>query len=745
MRGRLRQICQGVNVDPGAAEQYRQLWRGEASKTPLPLIMKCPHLGEPIKQPDGENKKEVCEPCGGKSRQVFACSHPALEPHETTMPGCQACEYRPRQIAQIEIPTDVKPTTMLIAHNGTPENQVLLGDSLCSLKVAWLFAENAPDGCGNFILSLSLSNPFNVFWRKFIDDFRCKVIYDNFAPNSKEDRFAGWDSWRGKRKIAGQNFEHYREIYRRIDGGPRQQSLCGSERGLSRKNIFEFFYHGQENFRELTDSDNLAEFGDGMIYHPKRTGELDVFLAPLARCQGNHVFTFEFWTDVVEKLIAAGLSVTVNHDGIFCEHLQGREGFRKIYPGNDIEGLVAEVCRHKLVACGNTGIGWLAAACGVPLVAMQREDNWMPDYKYENCGVKSLVALLAEPDADSVARTIQDQLRRPRHRQWKTAARKVRPIILKHHLCHGDVLVMSAAIRSLHEQHPGKFLTAIDTNANVMYEYNPDVTPIEEVRAMGGEEIEMGYPNINHSDKRAIHFMGAYCDFLSSVLKVPIPLLTNRPHVYLSKRERGWMDQVQQVTGKKQKFWLVNAGVKSDITTKQYPWYQEVIDRLQGKVLFAQVGRTEHMHKPLRGVVNLLDQTDDRQLMRMVYHSEGVLCGTTFLMHLAAALEKPAVILAGGREPRSWNTYPLQTLISTIGALPCCAKSACWKSRTVKLNDGAAHDICDNCLQNGVILDCPNCAAKLCSFPTFTDPPSPKCMAIVSPAEVSEKILLHCS
>ncbi len=205
---------------------------------------------------------------------------------------------------------------------------------------------------------------------------------------------------------------------------------------------------------------------------------------------------------------------------------------------------------------------------------------------------------------------------------------------------------------------------------------------------------------------------------------MPVPLATNRPHVYLSNREKSWISQVQEITGKPSKFWLVNAGVKSDFTTKYWPWYQEVVDRLQGRVLFVQVGAAEHLHRPLKGVINLVGKTDMRQLVRLTHHSSGVLCGTTLLMHLAAALEKPAVIPAGGREPRTWNQYPLETLISLVGALPCCAKKACWKSRTVKLGDGAEQD------------------GSLCEDPAFTEPPSPRCMALITPQEVADKVAL---
>jgi ADP-heptose:LPS heptosyltransferase len=308
----------------------------------------------------------------------------------------------------------------------------------------------------------------------------------------------------------------------------------------------------------------------------------------------------------------------------------------------------------------------------------------------------------------------------------RSAARK---LILRNHLSPGDVLVMSAAIYSLHRAHPGKFSTAVDTTANALYEHNPDVMPLEEMRANGAEEIAMHYPAVNQSNERGIHFMQGYVEFLADMLKVPIPLATNRPHVYLSKEEKTWMDQVQEATGRKQRFWIVNAGHKNDFTTKRWGTenYQRVVDSLRGKVLFVQVGSKEHQHTPLKNVLNLIGKTDLRQIVRLCWHADGVLCGVTLLQHLAAAMQKPSVVVMGGREPLTWNAYPKQHLLHTIGALPCCRNGGCWRSRVEKLGDGAEQD------------------NSLCENPVIGEESIGKCMALIRPDEVREKILLNCS
>ena len=297
-------------------------------------------------------------------------------------------------------------TTMLIAFNGTLDNGQFLGDQLCSIKAAWLFAQNYP--CDKYLLALSPSNQLNFLWQKLIDSFKMEVIYDTFQPGNIPDRFAHWTTWRKERNIEGRPFDIYKELYRRIDGCHRQQQLCGEEKGLRRKNIFEYFWFGQEESKDAPE--NIEKFDGTLIYHLVYPADRQVFLAPYAKCQGNFVFTFDFWEGVVHRLLDNGISVTVNHNGMFGEQFSGNPLYRKIYP--PFKELVEEICRHKIVACGNTGIGWLAAACDLPLLAMQPPNSNMPDYRYEQCGVKSLVDIIDTPDPDFLAKRLVEEVNR---------------------------------------------------------------------------------------------------------------------------------------------------------------------------------------------------------------------------------------------------------------------------------------------------------------------------------------------
>lgn len=282
----------------------------------------------------------------------------------------------------------------------------------------------------------------------------------------------------------------------------------------------------------------------------------------------------------------------------------------------------------------------------------------------------------------------------------------------------GDVMTMTAAVQVLHEQYPGQYLTAVDTpHCKDCWDNNHNVVEAGD----NFERVEMQYHLVNESGNRPVHFIQGYAEFLADSLRIPLRMTTNRPHLYLSDEEKGWMNQVWETTGANTPYWVINAGVKRDYPAKQYPFFQEVVDLLRGRVRFAQVGVTSDLHVPLKGVINLLDQTSQRALFRLIYHAQGVLSGVSLPMHVAAAFEKPAVIVAGGREPRLWNSYPYQTLLATTGSMDCCKNGGCWKSRiTPEQNDGKREG--------------------LCVRPMPTVPPAGECMTRISPEMVAEAV-----
>jgi Mannosyltransferase putative/galactosyl transferase GMA12/MNN10 family/Glycosyltransferase family 9 (heptosyltransferase) len=283
--------------------------------------------------------------------------------------------------------------------------------------------------------------------------------------------------------------------------------------------------------------------------------------------------------------------------------------------------------------------------------------------------------------------------------------------------------MLTAAVRDLHLCYPGCFLTDIRTSCAELWEHNPYLTPLRESDS-GVEMIDCSFPLVERANQEPYHFIHGFIEFLNERLDLRIRPSAFRGDIHLSSWEKSWISQVQELTGEEIPFWLVAAGGKYDYTIKWWSTerYQEVIDHFRGRIQFVQIGEVGHHHPKLTGVIDLRGQTTLRQLVRLVYHAQGVLCGVTSLMHLAAAVEsragqpphRPCVVVAGGREPVHWEAYPSHQFVHRVGALACCAHGGCWRSRTVALHDGSDLDTPENlCLD--VVESLPRCMHMITS------------------------------
>jgi ADP-heptose:LPS heptosyltransferase len=297
-------------------------------------------------------------------------------------------------------------------------------------------------------------------------------------------------------------------------------------------------------------------------------------------------------------------------------------------------------------------------------------------------------------------------------------------LILRSSFSVGDIVMMTAAVRDLHRCYPGEFITDVRTGYPELWENNPCLTPL----ADDGRDVkilECKYPLIDDSNHLPYHCLHGYVHFLNEKLGLQIRPTEFKGDIHLSEQEKAWYSQVHEVTGAEIPFWIVAAGGKYDITIKWWATerYQKVVDRFRGRIQFVQIGNESDHHPKLEGVIDLRGQTNLRELVRLVYHSQGVLCGVTSLMHLAAAVptkdgsRRACVVVAGGREPAHWEAYPDHQFIHTNGALPCCAEGGCWRDRTAPLNDGDERDKPENL--------CVDVKGRL-----------PRCMWMITPGEV---------
>ena len=293
--------------------------------------------------------------------------------------------------------------------------------------------------------------------------------------------------------------------------------------------------------------------------------------------------------------------------------------------------------------------------------------------------------------------------------------------------------MLTAAVRDLHRAYPGEFVTDVRTPFPDLWAHNPHLTTLDE-HDPGVEIFDCHYPLIHQSNTTPCHFLHGFPADLNDRLGLRIRVTDFKGDIYVSDDEKAWFGQFQEVAGPVTPFWLLVSGGKRDYTIKwwSHERHQQVIDHFAGRIQFVQVGDASHYHPALRGAIDLRGQTTLRQLVRLMYHAQGVVSPVSLLMHLAAAVEtapgaprhRPCVVVAGGREPPHFTAYPHHQFIHTVGALRCCADGGCWKSRTRAIGDGDEKD------QPGEL--CVDVVGDL-----------PRCMDMITAEEVIRRIELY--
>lgn len=301
------------------------------------------------------------------------------------------------------------------------------------------------------------------------------------------------------------------------------------------------------------------------------------------------------------------------------------------------------------------------------------------------------------------------------------------------------MVCLTALLRDLHLTYPGEFETDFNTTVTPIWENNPYITRLwnhdpkkPSLEARDVRSINCTYGQGLHDQNReTIHFCAYFHRDFEAQTGIHVPVHYPHGDLHLSQAEK----DNPPVKGR---YWLVLTGGKSDFTIKVWHtrYFQEVSDRIGEMGLgVVQTGAayTGHWQPPLTGdhVVNLVGWGGFREFLQQVYHAEGIICGVTAAMHMAAALHKPCIVLAGGREAWWWEAYvnentgfgPLASgkhpmphrFLHTIGQLDCCKYVGCWKNKVVKIDS-------DN---------------SLCSRPVITPVmPIAECMQMITPEHV---------
>lgn len=308
----------------------------------------------------------------------------------------------------------------------------------------------------------------------------------------------------------------------------------------------------------------------------------------------------------------------------------------------------------------------------------------------------------------------------------------------------GDTVCLSAAIRDAVVSYPGKLRLAVDGHYKAYWRNCPYVVPLDPKKNAPVLRFEYCKGIESAKQGQKIHFAAWFHREFKRTIGLDVPVLKPRGEIWLSPEEK----RNKVVPGR---YWVLVAGGKTDITTKwwYYSRYQRVADMLRERGIQVVQGgarMANHVQPKLAGCVDMVDQTRDiRDLFSLLYHADGVICGVTSFMHIAAAFDKPCVVVAGAREDPWWEAYvdnykafgpkcePVKMphrFLHTIGKLDCCQKKACWKTLTVPLS---AND-----------LSSPKAIEKLCAKPNRKgEMPVPECMTLIHPEHVVSAVMSY--
>jgi FkbM family methyltransferase len=243
-------------------------------------------------------------------------------------------------------------------------------------------------------------------------------------------------------------------------------------------------------------------------------------------------------------------------------------------------------------------------------------------------------------------------------------------------------------VRELHEQFPGEFLTDVSTSCSQVWWHNPYVTRL----CGAAQTIDCSKVEIDRTGASGRHYIGAYLDLLNHELGVNASLRRVAGDIHLSPEEKETYSDVWSLCRQEIPFWIICSGGKFDLPVKwwSHDRYQAVVEHFSGRIQFVQIGTWGNYHPRLKGTIDLRGETSLRDLIHLVHYAQGVVCGVTSLMHLAAAVptefgqERQAVIIAGAREPEVWEKYPAHHFFNTSKAVEC---AHCWKHRHIPLPD----------------------------------------------------------
>ena len=225
----------------------------------------------------------------------------------------------------------------------------------------------------------------------------------------------------------------------------------------------------------------------------------------------------------------------------------------------------------------------------------------------------------------------------------------------------GDSIILAGAVHNVKAAHPDLQFHFIGWGAD-MWLHNPDVTDTQHNCLL---------PEIHYGSWKEERFASngnlveGFTKMLCEHLHIPmVPIVTRTPYAVLT-------DEEKEASKRWNGYWLLNANSQTWSVSKAYPWWQEVVDGLQGKVRLIQMGSSEkrNLTEELIGLIDYRGKTQNlRDYMTMIYGCDGIISPPSGIINIGAAFGKRAVVVAGGRELPKLSDYPNMDFLT----MPLC-------------------------------------------------------------------------
>ena len=293
-------------------------------------------------------------------------------------------------------------------------------------------------------------------------------------------------------------------------------------------------------------------------------------------------------------------------------------------------------------------------------------------------------------------------------------------VVLFYGLAPGDDLLCTAVLRELRKR-GAKSLLMMSNHPDI-FQYNDDATYVSPAGSQYHENpliervqrfakiwrlsfCRVEYALFDVSSDRSAppsrHIIAELC--ASAGIAGPVSI---KPNLVLSSSEKefgAWASGtiVIQSSGL--------AAMHPMLNKEWYPErFQAVVDSLRDEFDFVQLGSKDN--PLLRHVRDLRGATSIRESASILFHAHLYIGGVGFLMHLARAVDCPAVIIFGGREAPWQSGYTCNVNLYT--PVPC---APCWRWNTCEFDRKCMREITTDDVVRGVrtILSRPRGALEI--------------------------------